>query len=67
MVNQSLLLKALRTQEAIDLAREVNELTWGNHERSDETITPRSLSCSTGYRMLSDVLYDISQMEKGNS
>ena len=48
MVNLSLLLKTLETQIAIDRAREEMVFMWGLHDKSRETMTPKSFNWSTG-------------------
>ena len=49
IVGRALVLKTLNTHEATDLARDTIVPVWGLQDRSEDVITPKSLTASVRY------------------
>ena len=63
-----MLLKTLNTHEAMDLARDTIVPIWGLQDRSEDVITPKSLTVSVGYSLMPlDVKYEKSSLICGSS
>ena len=68
IVGRALVLKALNTHEATDLARDTFVPVWGLQNRSEDVITPKSLTVSVAYNVMPlDVKYEKSSLICGSS
>ena len=68
IVGRALVLKTLNTPEATDLARDTIEPMWGLQDRSEDVITPKSLTVSVGYGVMPlEVKYQKSSLICGSS